>query len=380
MKILQISNYYEPHIGGIEQVAKDIANVFEKMENVSHKVFCFNHEKENRIDNVNGVQVVRAGSFIKVASQSLSFSYGKILRKTLKEFVPDVIIFHYPNPFGAMHLLKYLKKHPNVKLVLYWHLDITKQKILGKLFNMQNKKLLARACKVVATSPNYKNESQYLQTVSQKCEVIPNCVAPERLILDSSVNEYVCKIKENNKNKTICFALGRHVPYKGLEYLVKASKYLDESFAIYIAGSGPLTDELKKLAADDKKVNFLGRISDAELKAYLSSCDIFCFPSITKNEAFGIALAEAMAYSKPSVTFTIPCSGVNYVSIDKETGIEVENGNVVAYANAIKQLAKDESLRQLYGAKAKQRYLDNFTTEQFVQNIKELINSLVDNQ
>lgn len=97
---------------------------------------------------------------------------------------------------------------------------------------------------------------------------------------------------------------------------------------IYITGTGELTEKLHEEANDDKKVVFTGRIDDMELKALILASDIFCFPSITKNEAFGLALAEGMYYGKPAVTFTIPGSGVNYVSINGETGIEVENRNV----------------------------------------------------
>ena len=63
---------------------------------------------------------------------------------------------------------------------------------------------------------------------------------------------------------------------------------------------------------------------------------MFCFPSISKNEAFGLALAEGMYYEKPAVTFTIPGSGVNYVSLNRVTGIEVENRNVEKYADAMR--------------------------------------------
>ena len=78
MKILQISNYFYPHIGGIEQVARDCLNSFG--EEVEQKVFCFQHEKGDAVDRVDGVEVIRAGCFAKVASQSMSISYGKLLK------------------------------------------------------------------------------------------------------------------------------------------------------------------------------------------------------------------------------------------------------------------------------------------------------------
>ena len=117
-------------------------------------------------------------------------------------------------------------------------------------------------------------------------------------------------------------------------------------------------------------------VENDELVSRILACDIFCFPSITKNEAFGIALAEAMAYAKPAVTFTIEGSGVNYVSLNGLTGIEVENRNVAAYAEAIKKLASDAQLRKTYGENAKRRVEELFTNEKFTQNVNYLLESL----
>jgi rhamnosyl/mannosyltransferase len=270
-------------------------------------------------------------------------------------------------------LLKILKKYPDIKLVLYWHLDITKQKVLGKLFNGQTIRLLKRAQKIVATSPNYIDGSKYLPQYKDKCVVIPNCVSDDRMSATANNKE---GIRSAYYNKIICFALGRHVPYKGMEYLVRASKLLDDRFAILIGGQGQLTPSLKELAAGDEKVQFLGKLKDEEVCSYLNACDIFCFPSITKNEAFGIALAEAMAMGKPAVTFTIEGSGVNYVSLNGVTGIEVENGNVEEYAKAIVTLAENKEMREKYGAAARERVLSLFTNKQFNENLNNLIERL----
>lgn len=374
MKILQISNYYEPHIGGIEQVSKGIAEALKGDDKIEQKVFCFNHDKGDAEDEVDGVKIIRCGCQTKIASQSLSLSYGKILKKTIKNFAPDVIIFHYPNPFAAHYLLKYIPK--DCKLVLYWHLDITKQKFLGKFFIAQNEKLLKRAEKIVATSPNYIEGSPYLSANRERCIVIPNRINSDGFNVSRETEEKAAAIREKDEGKIICFALGRHVPYKGMEYLVRASKLLGDNYKIYIGGEGELTGSLKSLAADDKNVDFLGRVKQDELAAYFCACDIFCFPSITKNEAFGLALAEAMSFGKPTVTFTIEGSGVNYVSLNGVTGIEVENRNVEKYAEAIKTLAEDGALRAKYGAAAKERVKELFTAATFDGNVKKLVDSL----
>jgi rhamnosyl/mannosyltransferase len=117
----------------------------------------------------------------------------------------------------------------------------------------------------------------------------------------------------------------------------------------------------------------LGRIDDETLAACLTACDIFAFPSVTKNEAFGIALAEGMYFGKPAVTFTIKGSGVNYVSLDGVTGTECPNADPEAYAEALKKLAYDEELRDRYGAAARQRVMDNFMFDGFRDRINKLI-------
>ena len=61
---------------------------------------------------------------------------------------------------------------------------------------------------------------------------------------------------------------------------------------------------------------------------------------------------------KAPVTFTIPGSGVNYVSINGVTGIEVPNRDVKAYATAMTKLADDKELRDRYGKAARKRVVE----------------------
>ena len=370
-RVLHISKYYYPFVGGVEQIARDC--VLALKGEVEQKILCFDHNPKSNdsIDNVDGVEVIRVGQQALIASQALGLTYRKRMQELFTQFKPDILIFHYPNPFVSHFLLKLLPDH--TKLVVYWHLDIYKQKVLKHFFTGQNRRLLKRADKVVATSPNYIEGSPWLSSVRCKCVVVPNCIDEHRLAVDDETKKRAKEIKEENKGKIICLAVGRHVPYKGFEYLIKASKLLDDRFTIRITGKGPLTESLHQLAAGDPKVKFLGLVSDLELKANLLACDIYTFSSITKNEAFGVALAEGMYFGHPAVTFTIPGSGVNYVSLNGITGIEVSNRDVKAYAEALKKLADNEDLRQNYGEQAHKRVVDNFLFDSFKNNLRVVI-------
>ena len=384
-KVLQISNYYYPNIGGIEQVARDISNVLRNEDNYEIKVICFNenssdgnhvcHRKDTIHEMIDGVEIIKCGCITKVASQSISFSFKKELDRVMNEFKPDIVIFHYPNPFEAHYLLRYSKC--KFKLLLYWHLDITKQKYLKKLFYRQNIKLINRANYVLGATPMHINTSEFSSFFIKKKKLLPYMIDTSKLVLSTEENEEAKRIKQKYNGYVLGFFVGRHIPYKGLEYLIRASKELnDVPLKIFIAGSGELTNSLKLLAKGDTKIRFVGRISDAQKRAYYKACDIICFPSITRNEGFGLALAEGMYFGKPAVTFKIKGSGVNFVNLADKTGIECPNCDVHAYANAIRKLALCKDLRIKMGNAAKQRVEKNFTPDCFKTNLLCLLNDL----
>lgn len=387
-KILHISKYYYPFLGGTEQVARDMVNALVGSD-IEQKVICFNEDangggmtskrRQTCTDIVDGVEVTRCGVFMKVSSQAISMTYGRELKRVMNEFKPDVIILHYPNPFVTHYLLKYKKRH--FKLFVYWHLDITKQKKMKHLFHGQNVKLINRADKILGATPKHLNESEFTPLFGDKKYILPYMIDESSLVISEDDILEAKRIRECYKGKILGFFIGRHVPYKGLVYLIKASKELGESnLHFLVAGTGELTESLKQEAKDDPKVEFLGRITDSQRKSYLYACDIICFPSITRNEGFGLALAEGMYFGKPAVTFTIPGSGVNYVNLNGETGIECPNCDVKAYAEALKTLADHPELRAEYGNAGRQRVLENFTTQRFKKNVCELIDALLSEQ
>lgn len=372
-RVLHISKYYAPFNGGTEVVARNCVKALDG--EYEQKIICFNHGKGTCTDRVDGVEVLRVGCFAKVASQSLSMSYGRRLSALMQDFGPDAVVFHYPNPFVAAFLLRCIPR--GAKLIVYWHLDIVRQKLLGKLFEGQNRRLLERADCLIATSAAYARGSRWLRLGEGKCRIIPNCIDPGRLEATDASREIAARIRAENPGKTLCFAVGRHTRYKGYDHLIRASAHLDDSFLILIGGEGEDTPALKRMAEGNGRVRFLGRIGDDELKGCMQSCDIFCFPSITRNEAFGLALAEAMCCGKPAVTFTIPGSGVNEVCLNGEDGVEVPNGDDEAYARAMVQLAGDPELRRRMGANGRRRVEQNYLYEQFSARVRAMMKDTV---
>ena len=247
-KILQVINVMYPFRGGMSQTAEDFMRSLLGREDIEQKIICFNedaeadgiitHRHETIHDELEGVEIVRCGSAVKVASQLISLTFRRELSRMMKDFAPDIVILHYPNPFAAYFLLPYLKRNRKIKFVLYWHLDIIRQKILGRLFHGQNTALLERADVIIATSPNYIRGSKYLSSFERKCTVIPSCVQTGRILVTPEIESMAESIRQKYSGKTISFSAGRLVPYKGFKYLIDSSAYITDDFIVLIAGGG----------------------------------------------------------------------------------------------------------------------------------------------
>lgn len=349
MRILHLGKFYSPIEGGIESINRFVV---ESMKGNIQRIISFNNSGMTVEDDVDSVPVIRTSSQGIVASQPLSLKYFSELRRNIRMFHPDVIHFHYPNPLGAFYLLLTIRKEN--KLIVHWHSDVVAQRFLHRFISPIERRLLKRADAIIATSPNYVEASKNLTANKSKVSIIPCSIDEDRFKISKDDDAKIQAIKNEFGSIPIVFFIGRHVEYKGIKYLLEAEKQVKSKCAFVIAGQGPLTDELKQQYTSPR-IHWVGRLSEEQMNLYYHAASIFAFPSITRNEAFGVVLAESMYCGCPAITFTIPGSGVNWVSVNRVTGIEVPNKDVTAYASAIDELLTDNILREAMSEAAKSR-------------------------
>ncbi len=107
-------------------------------------------------------------------------------------------------------------------------------------------------------------------------------------------------------SKRMVFTASRLIRGKGLHLLIRAFsailREVPEAFLV-IAGVGPAKQQLVSLAEETgiaEHVLFLGYVSQEELPALYSTCDLFVYPTML-YESFGISVAEAMSCACPVV-------------------------------------------------------------------------------
>lgn len=373
MKILHIGKYFSPIEGGIESINKVIVD---SLKGYSQRIISFNNKANTVEEDANGIPILRSATEGVFSSQPLSIRYFWDLRRILKYYSPDVIHFHYPNPLIAIYLLILLNS--NTKLIVHWHSDVVAQENLKKFIGPTENKLLKRADIIITTSENYKYYSPTLKPFISKIKVIPCSIDTHKFEIKSEEISRVNEIKERYNNLPIVFFVGRHVEYKGLRYLLDSEKFVKSNCVFLIGGNGPLTKELKK-RYDSNRIVWLGRIPDEDLKFFYRAADVFAFPSITRNEAFGVVLTEAMYCEVPTVTFKIEGSGVNWVSIDRITGLEVENRNSREFAKAIETLLQNPRIRMNLGTHGKERVLELFSQDVVAERYRKLYQDIDNN-
>jgi phosphatidyl-myo-inositol alpha-mannosyltransferase len=135
--------------------------------------------------------------------------------------------------------------------------------------------------------------------------------------------------------------VGRHEERKGLAVLLDAAADLPADVAVWVASDGPETAALQALHRGNRRIEWLGRISDDEKIARLRAARVACFPSL-HGESFGVVLLEAMAAGTPVVASDLP--GYRNVATHGADALLVPPGDPRALGQALTSLLADDLL------------------------------------
>jgi rhamnosyl/mannosyltransferase len=350
MKILMVISEAPPIKSGIARVADRLSG---GLQDAGHEV------------DILSLHDIPRYEYGEVRLSSMPFHIGE-MRERVQAY--DLVNLHGPVPtFSDVFLLGQLRAAKQRPPLVYTHhapIDLRNFPFffLTPPYNALQERLARLADHVVATTPAY-GQRLSRHVPPEKLSVVPWGVDFERF----------AGTVQRRDPFTILF-LGQIRPYKGLPVLLKALAGVDR-VRLWVIGNGHQAEEnqqlARKLGLED--VTFFGHLPDEAMIARLQQAHALVLPSVTRSEAFGLALLEGMAAGCVPVASHLP--GV--ANVVGNEGFTFPAGDERALRAILTRLRDDDALRQ-HRASLAQAKARLYPWERVVFGYERIFKGLVD--
>ena len=362
MKILQVSPLFPPHVGGIE---KHVETLSKKLAEAGHEVTVYtsNVPKSKKHEEVNGVEIYRFNClFSPLNNQFIPGLFFKLIDKNKFDVVHVHSHLHISSNITCFSNI--FKKRP---IVLTSHGTVNYEgwkNIVNMLYNKTIAKWMLKSVdKIIALSSKHADILENLGADPSNITIIPHGIDLNQINLTRDTEKFKSLYELNDKN--IVLFVGGLIPRKGINYLIAAMKYVKSDSVLLIVGGElqghpgvkkALEQQVKELGLE-KKVLFLGKLTEQELEQAYLAADLFVLPSL--SEVFGLVILEAMSYGKCVIASNI--LGPSTIIQDNKNGILFEPKNSRELGEKIDYLLANDELRKNLGTAARKEIERNYS-------------------
>lgn len=350
--------------GGVERVKLSLAKLLDK--NTFDQKFICTFAIGNIPDEIRaeGFEVIPIGQL----KSPFDWKQHRKVQKIIEDYQPDIIHGAVFEGVTMAAVNGWLKKVPVI--IIEETSDPQNRSWKGNLL-MKFFSFLSDA--IVGVSPAVTQEYLFgkLKLPAHKVHLINNGVALPKEI--SSVEIQGAKQKwEIQEDDFVIGSVGRMLSdaNKRFSDLIKAfAKFSKEKnkVKLLLVGDGPEKIHYQKLAQDLNiidKIIFTGYQSDVTL--FYKMMNVFSL--VSRNESFGLVLAEGMLNKLPVVATRV--GGMKYIVADKQTGFLVEPFQIEEITEKLDYLYQHPNQRVQMGQNGYEKAMNNYTEEFYVKNIE----------
>lgn len=255
-------------------------------------------------------------------------------RREIARWKPDVLHLHWLLPQGVLALAT----RSDLPVVMSLHgADVSLANssiLLGRVAAAA----LRRSDHIVAASEEMLGRVAGLEpSIAGRSSVIPHGA---NATLFHPQNQHEARRRlEIESDGPVLLAVGRFVPKKGFDYLIRSMPLLAAKEAhLYLAGDGPTHSDLATLAneAAPGRVTFLGMVDRDTLSDWYSASDLVVVPSVQTDrdiDSGPVVLMEALASGRAVIS--TPVGMAPAVVTDDHNGFLVPEADPAALAQAI---------------------------------------------
>jgi glycosyltransferase involved in cell wall biosynthesis len=389
LKILQISPYYFPSIGGVSGVAQYIS---EELVKRGHEVTVFTANRDHAdrpkvkypsLDEINGVQIKRFTSIFNI--QHMSFCAGQIV--DLLKYKFDIIHSHaYRHPHNE--LASIAGKLKSTPVILHGHCPFHSKKSTSfgkeKIYSMYDrtlgKTMLKRIQKIFALTEYEKKKYQEMGAPCGKISIIPNAASDECF---KPINIAPFVEKHNLAGRPIILFLGILNSWKRPDILIRMLpeiiKTIPQVMVLFVGPDAGMMDHIEKIATQLKVENnykWIGPLHGEEKQQAFHAAELLMLPS--DDDSFPLVLLEAMAHGKPVIGSD--AVGPSVIIQNHKTGFILPRGDIDKFAGAALQLLTNPSLLMTMGNDARATALAQYSVSSIVGKIEATYYELLEQQ
>ncbi len=369
-RILIVSHYYPPHIGGIEIVAYNEAV---KLAALGNKVTVVTSKTpgDPPSGKSKGVRVVRVPAFNGLEAKAIPFpifSPTLFIRLWREVQSADVVHIHdvfYVSSCTAAIVAK-LQRKPVVitqHVAMVTHPSKVTTAIEKLVYRTSGKWTLRSAKRVITINSRIKTFLLGLGVKENKLVDLSNGVDTELFHAPTAQEKAEArKAFGLPKDEFIVLFIGRFVPKKGFDLMLGAGG--KEYLTVFAGGEADI--------APGKNQRFLGRLDQAGLARLYRAADLFVLPS--ESEGFPLTAQEAMASGVPVILRYD--KGYDRYNLQPNQVAFLKDPNAKQLRQLIVQLQKDGAHRKTMSKDATQYVQNNFSWDHHVDGVSNLFDEV----
>jgi phosphoheptose isomerase len=382
-RIAMISEHASPFgpLGGVDSGGQNVyvGQLAKHLATLDYQVDVFTRRDNQRLpeimDWVEGVRIIH------VPAGPATYVQKEVLLPFMSEFTTYLLQFFETQSYDLIHanfwmsglVAADLKQVLGIPFVITFHaLGLVRSLHQGKADQFPEERfaiedrIITEADRIIAECPQ--DEADLIQLYNAdpyKITLIPCGFDPTEF---SPLNKTLARIVLNLPlEERIILQLGRIVPRKGIETLIRALAHLhpreqQQTRLLIVGGESDdpdpaITPEIGRLQAIAvevgvaDRITFVGRRSREVLKYYYSAADVFV--TTPWYEPFGMTPVEAMACGTPVIGSSV--GGIKFTVQDGETGYLVPPQKSEALAEKLQHLFQHPTLLGLLQRQAVQR-------------------------